>query len=184
MMKKIVAAALLSVAVAAPVYAAAGSSYVGISLGNGAPNVTPVTGVALSKKSSFIFGGLVGYQYNRNMAVEAQYTGVGKVSDANGNSVKADALSLTLVGLLPVYDKVDLLGKIGIASVKSTASGVGTVAGASRVGLTYGIGAQYTVTRELAVRLMWDRYAVSVNNAAGKTNSNANVVTAAAIYNF
>ncbi len=182
MMKKIIAAVLLSVA--APVFAAAGDSYVGVSLGNGTPNVTPTTGVALSKTSSFIFGGIAGYQYNRNLAVEGQFTGVGKASDARGNSVKADALSLSMVGILPLANNFELLGKIGVASVKTTSSGVGAVAGASRNGITYGVGAQYNVNRNLGLRLLWDRYAVSVNNAGLKTNSNANVVTAAAVYNF
>lgn len=182
-MKKIAVAVLLSAVVAAPVFAADEGFYAGITLGNGKPNVTP-TALAVSKSSSFIYGGLAGYQYNRNLAVEVQFTGVGKATDVAGNTAKADALSLTAVGLLPLNESFELLGKLGVASAKTTTSAGATNLGASRTGLTYGIGAQYNVTKNLGLRLVWDRYAVATSNAGVKTNANANVVAVAAVYKF
>ncbi len=184
-MKKIAAVVvLLSAVVATPTCAANEGFYAGVTLGNGKPNVTPVTGVALSKKAESIYGGLLGYQYNNNLAVETQFTGAGKATDVAGNSVKADALSLTAVGLLPVTDSFALLGKLGVASAKTTSSSLATNLGTSRTGLTYGLGAQYNVTSNLGLRLAWDRYAVATTAAGLKTNSNANVVTVGAVYKF
>lgn len=183
MMKKIAAVVLLSAAVSAPVFAADEGFYAGVTLGNGKPNVT--TGAAaLSKSSSFVYGGLAGYQYNRNLAVEVQFTGAGKATDVAGNTVKADALSLTAVGLLPLTDSFELLGKLGVASAKTTASAGSTNQGASRTGLTYGVGAQYNVSQNLGLRVVWDRYAVATAIAGVKTNANANVMTVGAVYKF
>lgn len=183
-MKKIAAVVLLSAVVAAPAFAADEGFYAGVTLGNGKPNVTPVTGNALSKSSEFIYGGLVGYQYNKNLAVEAQFTGAGKATDVAGNTTKADAFSLTAVGLLPLNDSFELLGKLGVASAKTTSSGLATNVGTNRTGLTYGIGAQYNVTPNLGLRLVWDRYGVATTNAGIKTNANANVMTVGAVYKF
>lgn len=184
-MKKIAAAVvLLSAVVAAPAFAADAGFYVGGTLGNGKPNVTPTTGVALSKTSEFIYGGLVGYQYNKNLAVEAQFTGVGKATDVAGNTTKADALSLTAVGLLPLNDNFELLGKLGVASAKTTSSALAGNTGATRTGLTFGLGAQYNVNPNLGLRVGFDRYAVATLNAGIKTNANANVMTVGAVYKF
>lgn len=184
-MKKIAAVVLLSAVVAAPAFAADEGFYAGVTLGSGKPNVTPAAGAALSKTSKFIYGGLLGYQYNKNVATEVQYTGVGQATDAAGNTAKGDALSLTMVGMLPLSDNFELLGKLGVASAKTTTAGAGaTNQGASRTGLTYGIGAQYNVNGNLGLRVGYDRYAVATSNAGVKTNGNANVMTVAAVYKF
>lgn len=185
-MKKIAAAVLLSAVVAVPAFAADEGFYAGLSLGNGKPGVSPAATVAVNKTSNFIYGGLAGYQYNKNLAVEVQFTGVGKSTDVAGNSLKGDALSLTAVGLLPLDDSFELLGKLGVASVKTTSSGLtATNLGTTRTGLTYGIGAQYNASKNLGLRLVWDRYALATSSAAGvKSNANADVVAVAAVYKF
>ena len=182
-MKKIVAAVLLSATVAAPAFAADEGFYAGITLGSGKPNVTPGAAV-VNKTSNFIYGGVAGYQYNKNLATEVQFTGVGKATDVAGNSLKGDALSLSVVGMLPLGDSFELLGKLGVASAKTTASGATAYQGASRTGLTYGFGAQYNVSQNLGLRLGYDRYAVATSNAGVKINGNANVMTVGAVYKF
>ena len=183
-MKKIAAVVLLSAVVAAPAFAAEEGFYVGATLGNGKPGVSP-SAKAISKSSNFIYGGLVGYQYNKNLAVEAQFTGVGKATDVAGNTAKADALSLTAVGLLPLNDSFELIGKLGVASAKTTSAGVtATNLSATRTALTYGLGAQYNVNQNLGLRLVWDHYGVATTNAGFKANGNASVVTVGAFYKF
>ncbi len=184
-MKKIAAVVLLSAVVAAPAFAADEGFYAGVTLGNGKPNVTP-SAVALSKKADFIYGGLLGYQYNKNLAVEAQFTGVGKATDAAGNTIKGDAFGLTAVGILPLNESFSLLGKLGVASAKTTSSGAATNLGASRTAATYGLGAQYNVSQNLGLRLNWDRYGVATADSVTgvKSNGNANVITVGAVYKF
>lgn len=183
-MKKIAAVVLLSAAVAAPAFAADQGFYAGITLGSGTPNVAP-SAAAVNKKSNFIYGGFAGYQFNRNLAAEAQFTGVGKATDFAGNTIKGDAFSLSVVGMLPVSDNFELLGKLGVSSAKTTSSGLtATNLGASRTGLTYGIGAQYNVSSNFGLRVGYDRYPVATMNAGVKTNANANVATVGAVYKF
>jgi len=183
-MKKIAAVVLLSAVVAAPAFAADSGVYAGITMGNGKPNVTPSV-AALSKSSEFIYGGLVGYKYNKNLAAEVQFTGVGKATDVAGNTVKGDAFSVSAVGFLPLSDSFDLYGKLGFASTKTTSSAAATSLGATRSGVTYGLGAQYNVNQNLGVRFGWDRYGIATANAVGvKSNANANVMTVAAVYKF
>jgi OOP family OmpA-OmpF porin len=183
-MKKIAAVVLLATVVAAPAFAADEGFYAGVTLGSGKPNVTPVAGAVLSKTSNFVYGGLLGYQYNKNLATEIGYGGVGKATDVAGNTVKGDALSLVAVGTLPLSDGFSLLGKLGVSSAKTTSSGAATNLGASRTGLTYGIGAQYNVSDNLGLRVSYDRYPVATTNAGVKTNANANVMNVGVVYKF
>jgi opacity protein-like surface antigen len=180
MIKKIVALALLS-AVAAPAFAANEGFYVGGTLGSGKLGVT--SNVALSKTSDFVYGGLFGYQYSPSLAVEMQFTGIGKTTAVNGSTAKGDALSLVAVGALPITRNFELLGKLGAASTKTTTAGF-TSQGTSRTGLTYGIGAQYDVSQGIAVRFGWDSYPAALLNAGTKTNGNANVISVGAVYKF
>ncbi len=182
MMKKIVAVVMLTV-VAAPAFAADEGFYAGVTLGSAKPNVAP-SAQALSKTSNFIYGGLLGYQYNKNLATEIGYGGVGKATDVAGNTVKGDALSLTAVGMLPLTDSFELLGKLGVSSTKTTSTGLATNLGASRTGLAYGIGAQFNVSDNLGLRLGYDRYPVATMIAGVKANANANVMTVGAVYKF
>ena len=103
-----------------------------------------------------------------------------------GNTTKADALSLVAVGILPLSDSFELLGKLGVASAKTKTAGLtASNFGATRTGVTYGLGAQYNVNQNLGLRLVWDRYAVATSTAMGvKTNANANVVSIGAVYKF
>jgi OOP family OmpA-OmpF porin len=182
-MKKIAAIALLSAAL--PAFAASEGGCAGISLGSGKPGLAP-TALTMSTSSSFIYGGFVGYQYSKNLAAEVQYGGVGKSTDVAGNATKTDALSLTVVGLLPLTDKLELIGKLGLANAKTTVSGsTATNTSVSRSGLTYGVGAQYNVNRDVALRLELNSYAVATGNAAGgKTNGNGTTANAEALYKF
>lgn len=182
-MKKIVACLLL-LSSSLPVLADEGG-YLGVSMGSGKPGVTPAA-LTMSTTSSFIYGGVAGYQYNKNLAVQVQYGGLGKATDVAGNTSKIDALSMTAVGLLPLNNHFDLTAKIGIANAKTVTSGAtATNLGTTRAGLTYGIGAQYNINKSMALRLELDRYAVATSNAAGvKTKGNATVINLDALYKF
>lgn len=180
MIKKIVAVVLLSV-VAAPAFAASEGFYVGGTLGSGKLGLT--TNTALSKTSDFVYGGLFGYQYSPSLAVEVQFTGMGKTTAVNGSTVKGDALSLVAVGALPITRDFELLGKLGVASTKTTTAGFASQ-GTSRTGLTYGIGAQYGVSQSVALRFGWDSYPESVLTAGTKINGNASVISVGAVFKF
>ncbi|BBP00430.1 porin family protein [Sulfuriferula nivalis] len=178
-----IAIPLILIGVTTTAFAADDGFYAGLSLGNGKPNITSTT--SLSKNSSFIYGGIVGYQFNKNFATEGQYTGVGQVTDTAGNTAKADAFSVSAVGILPLNESFNLYGKLGIASAKTTTSAGYSAFGTSRTALTYGVGVQYNATTNIGVRLGWDRYGIATASATGvKSNFNSDVLNVSAIYTF
>lgn len=152
-MKKIVAVALLSAAASIPAHADSGA-YAGIKAGS-----TSVGFNALSKSSDTAYGVLVGYQYNRNLAVEGEYTDLGRFTTAAGVTGKSDAWGLSAMGILPLENKFSLYGKLGVArSGTSTSDATGN----NRTAATYGLGGQFDATPMIGLRLGWERYGVGM----------------------
>jgi OOP family OmpA-OmpF porin len=90
-----------------------------------------------------IFGG---YRFNQNIAAELGY---GLLFDKGG--VELTSLEAVAVGMFPLANQFSIIGKLGFAMLEADPGGDETE-------LTYGIGAQYDVTRNLGVRLQWQRY--------------------------
>jgi OOP family OmpA-OmpF porin len=100
--------------------------------------------------SGKVFGG---YQVTPNIAFEAGYADLGRVGDDAGH-VKARGEYLDAVGLAPITDQWTLLGRLGVAHID-----VDTPHGdTSGNGLKLGAGAQYALTRDVALRGEWERY--------------------------
>ncbi len=196
-MKKIAAAALLSTAVAAPAFAADNGFYAGITVGQ-ARIKAPANSV-LSKSTDTIAGILGGYQFNRNWGAELFYSSAGKFSGTNLagttiNSGRGDVWGLDAVGTLPLSDMFSFYGKLGIASVKTKASGYviatggpSTLSGATRSTATYGLGFLFNVTPAIGIRLGWDRYGAAVTGASSagtKDNFNVDAWTVGGVFRF
>lgn len=158
--------------------------YAGLNVGIGKPNISTTNGV--DKSSSIVSGGVLGYKINKYLGVEGQYTGIGKVTDKVSGHAKGDALSLTAIGFLPLNDEFNLYGKLGVAATKTTvSSNLSPMHDASRTGITYGLGGEYNINKNIGMRLGWDHYNAAVDLTGGsKSNVNANVITVGAVYNF
>jgi OOP family OmpA-OmpF porin len=183
-----VALSLSALLACSPVWAGGASDhgiYAGFGVGKGKPDISAVAPDTLSKNSSTVADGLLGYKFNKNLAVEGQYSGGGKVTSATGGTAKADAASLSAVGMLPVGEKFDLYGKLGYANTKTKTSNFGAN-GASRSAPTYGLGAQYNISPMVGLRLGWDHYGVATADAitGAKNNANDNVTSLNAVFNF
>lgn len=171
-MKKIAAVVLLSTVVATPVFAADEGFYAGFNVGRTTSNVT-VTGAATANKAT-VAGILAGYQYNKNLAIEVEYTGAGKFNSPGNLTGKTDALSLSAVGIMPMSDAFSVYGKLGLARTTTTATAAAAT-GKSRTGLTYGLGLQYNVTPAVGIRAGYDRYDSEITGAGvtgGKFSNN------------
>jgi OOP family OmpA-OmpF porin len=93
-----------------------------------------------------IFGG---YQFHRNIAAEVGYSML-----LDKGPVEVTALEVVAVGMFPLANQFSILGKLGLANVE-----VETPVGSDdKTELTYGLGVQYDVTRNLGARLQWQRY--------------------------
>jgi OOP family OmpA-OmpF porin len=93
-----------------------------------------------------IFGG---YQFHRNFAAEVGY---GLLMDKN--DVEVTTMELVGVGMFPIQNQFSIIGKLGLANVE-----VDTPAGSEdKTELTWGIGVQFDINRNLSARAQWQRY--------------------------
>jgi OmpA-OmpF porin, OOP family len=103
--------------------------------------------------TGFRFSG--GYQFNRNFAAELGYVTLFDKSIFGAN-VEVDGFELVAVGKMPLANNFSVYGKLGFLMWDAK------VAGFSDDGtdLTFGLGLQYDVSRNLGIRGQWQRYDV------------------------
>jgi OmpA-OmpF porin, OOP family len=138
--------------------------------------------VSLSDKKTS-YGLKLGYQITPNIAVEGNYTELGKwsynatVSPAGTltTNLKATGFGLDLVGTVPIFEKFSLLGRAGVQRTKTEATfaGTGSVdtfntsATQNTSAGKFGIGLQYDVSKNLGLRLEVERFRKLGGNALG-----------------
>ncbi|HJS77003.1 MAG TPA: outer membrane beta-barrel protein [Burkholderiales bacterium] len=93
---------------------------------------------------------LGGYQFHRNFAAELGY---GILLDKDAAEVTT--LELVAVGMWPLGNNFHILGKLGFANWEIDSNQAGRVDGTD---LTWGVGAQFDMGRNLGLRAMWQRY--------------------------
>jgi OOP family OmpA-OmpF porin len=116
---------------------------------------------------------LGGYQINRNFAVELGFHQFGDASATAPGigqlDFEANAFELVGLGALPLGNQFSIYGKAGLyrgeTKVTGTVLGVPVDLKETNTDLTYGIGAQYDVNRQLGLRLEWQRYTNMGDNA-------------------
>jgi OmpA-OmpF porin, OOP family len=211
-MRKTVLCAVLGAALApcgsALAQDAAKGFYAGLSLGQskfkGACDSE--SGVTLSncKDSDTAWKIFGGYQFTPHLAVELGYNDFGRISsDAlvtaggstfTGNArIEATAFELTGVGTWPLARQFSLYGKLGVyyaetktsANVQQTtppfASGSSS-ASDNNANLTFGVGARYDITRNIAVRAEWQRFSKVGSDSTGK--GDIDVLAIGGLYRF
>ena len=166
----------------------------------GATNVT-----SDEDEGDTVFKLFAGYKINKNFAIEGGYADLGKytasasasvgnVSGSINGDVKAYAIFIDAVGFLPAGSNEDfsVFGKAGLAytktkaNVSASATGLGSASASesdSEVVPKLGLGAQYYVTRNVALRAEYDIYFnVGDENKTGE--SNVQVVSATVTVGF
>ncbi len=129
-----------------------------------------------------IFGG---YQFNIYFAAEFGYTDLGEASatfaattpSAAIVNVEADgtALSGSIVGTYPLNRDLGLFGRFGAAYWDVDGTGSAVVGGSSAsveadddgIDLLFGLGARYSLTPKLGLRLEWEHYRGVGDDASG-----------------
>jgi OmpA-OmpF porin, OOP family len=166
-MKKIVLAVMLSAFIAAPAVAA--DMYVGVNVGSAkidASNLDTTTSFAL----------LGGYTINEYFAAELAYSDFGS-KDYPGFSLKSSAWSISGVGSYPFNEQFSVFAKLGFATTSTDTSGSST----SKSDLTYGIGGQYNVNKQIGIRLGYDVYKVADPTSA---TFDQTVTSIGGVFNF
>lgn len=94
-----------------------------------------------------------GYQFSPNFAMEAGVADLGHNDNATG-SIYSYGTFVEAVGMLPLTQQWTLLGRLGVTGVNvNTSNGTD-----NSVGLKVGLGAQYALTKTVALRAEWERY--------------------------
>ena len=107
----------------------------------------------------------IGYDFNKSFGVELGYTSFGTVFDSNDNSVrvkqKSNAVTLSLLGTVPIGDYFGIYGRVGYARYDTNNSGVVEgVALDDEHGNTpfWGAGVKFNATEQLALRVEYQNY--------------------------
>jgi OmpA-OmpF porin, OOP family len=157
-MKKSIASALLLCAVAAaPAYAAQPNAFYG----------AIEAGSWTQRNSVFTDPGVIvvagGYRFNPNLAVELGLYMPGKttIDSGGGNTVTArqSAFRASAVGTIPLGEKFDLFGKIGLASIYAEQYGTGNTSAYSTEttsNVAVGFGGQFNINRSFGVRVQYE----------------------------
>lgn len=154
MLKKIVlsTALLLSASVA---FAADDGIYAGLSAGSS--KFDSIDG----RKTSFT--GFAGYQFTKELAVEASYGSLGSFKIFNAD-VDTKQTAVSLVASMNVAKNFDLFGRVGYNKLKANVSYAGRSGSGSDSGALFGLGASYRFTENVSARLEWTRPASDTNN--------------------
>ncbi|MBT9507065.1 outer membrane beta-barrel protein [Rhodoferax sp.] len=138
-----------------------GSSYIGLNAGQSDFKLGNGTGLFASDNRTDAFSIYAGTYINHNFGFEFGYTDFGKIGRGGGNT-KADGLSLSLIGKLPLGSSFNLLGKLGTTYGRTevtSAAGSGITAGNDNgFGWSYGVGAEYAFTPQFSVVLQYDEH--------------------------
>lgn len=113
-----------------------------------------------------------GYQFNRNFAAEVGYVTLFDKGVA-GTNIEVDGFEILAVGKMPLANNFSVYGKVGFLMWDAKASGFGSDDGTD---LTFGIGLQYDVSRNLGIRGQWQRYDVD--------DADADMFSIGVIYRF
>jgi len=159
--------------------------YIGVTLGasnaNISQEVVAVTGatstVFLTDSRDPGFKVFAGYRFNRYFAVEGGYAWLGEfqattqvtapTTGALNANIRVIGLYIDAVGMLPVGDRFAAFAKVGwlgseTRTFRSTSgtvtSGLNTNASTDQANLSYGLGVQYDLEKNVTLRFVWERY--------------------------
>jgi len=155
MIKNIAAAATLLIASSAAFAAQPQTFYAGIDGGR-----TEVSNDDFKENS---YGAFFGYNVTTGFAVEAGYRRLGE-DERRGYKASADAFTLSGVGTLPVGERFNVFGRIGITELDTRVrtGGVKAFNGSGRA--VIGVGVGYAFTEKVAGRLEFQKTGSDIRN--------------------
>lgn len=133
-----------------------------------------------------VFGG---YRFHPNFAAELAYTDLGEAKatgPAGTITASSNAFDLSLVGTLPVWQRLSAYARLGVYRAKTEVN-VNTVTvrrtdRETNTGMTYGIGASYDITKRVALRAEWQKYNEVGGSSTGEDD--ITVLSVGALFRF
>lgn len=170
--------------------------YIGAGIGRSETRdfCVPLGGACDAKDMSWnIFAG---YQITPNFAVEIGYNDFGKATSSGFSiggapgAITSESTALEIVGLAgaPLTDTFSIYLKAGLYRFDTDAVGTGSAVGLAvsddGTGGTFGVGAEYSFTRNLAARLEWQRYLKVTESILGAGDGDIGVLRLTTRYKF
>lgn len=185
-MKKILTACAFAAAalVSVPAFA---QGYIGFGLGSskisGFDNGT-ISGGNTNKGLVKIYGG---FQFTPNWGAELQYSDLGKRDITNAGvaagSFSTSQYSIAGTGTLPLNSGFSLLGKLGVSANRINAP-AGALSSSNNTSALIGVGASYSITPALSVRVEYEDFGKVATIAANGSTVRANGYSISLKYGF
>lgn len=162
-----------------------GTSHIGFNAGLTDYKLNDGTGLFGSDKRTTAYNIYAGsYFKDSNLGMELGYTDFGRVSRAGGTT-KADGINLSLIGRMPLGTSFGLLGKVGGTYARtdvSSSAGSGVTSGSeTSFDWSYGVGAEYAMSRQWSAVLQYDEHYVKY---AGNNRDRINVTSLGVRYRY
>jgi opacity protein-like surface antigen len=162
-----------------------GTSHIGFNAGLTDYKLNDGTGLFGSDKRTTAYNIYAGsYFKDSNLGMELGYTDFGRVTRAGGTT-KADGINLSLIGRMPLGTSFGLLGKVGGTYSRtdvSSSAGSGVTAGSeTSFDWSYGVGAEYAMSRQWSAVLQYDEHYVKY---AGNNRDRINVTSLGVRYRY
>lgn len=178
--------------------------YVGASAGqskgkDSCPSFVP--GGTICDDTGSAYGVSSGYQFNKYLGAELGYTDLGEnnaISSADSATMKVKGVELLGVGTFPINPQFEVYGKVGVffwdldASCAGTCSTFGPGGGSGLGGpgsqsdsgtdLTYGLGAKLNLTKNVGVRVQYQRYKDIDSSAITGGKSDIDVISVGIVF--
>lgn len=169
-MKKILlAGAVAAMFAVAPVFA---QGYVGVGVGSSKISGFDATGVNGGNTNKGLVKIYGGYQITPNWGAELQFSDLGR-RDLTGpgvatGSFSASQFSLAGTGTLPLTSGFSLIGKLGVSGNRISTSGTSVTGTGNNTGVLIGVGAAYSFSPALSVRLEYEDFGsmAKINNGS------------------
>ena len=148
--------------------------------------------VAGCKDTATLYRIVGGYQFVPMWGAEVSYGAYGKASMGTATipgfgtlttDWQLSGLQFSGIGTFPIADGFSLLGKLGIARTDLKISGGGVSTSTTSTKLAYGIGAQYDLTKSVAVRAQYEDLG-TVGDANTTGTSKVTLLSAGVVYKF
>jgi OmpA-OmpF porin, OOP family len=152
------------------------SAYIGGSIGQ-AEYKDGCAGVANCDEKDTAWRILGGYQFNRYFAAELGYHNLGEAS-APAGAIEGTAWELVGIGSYPLVDKLSVYGKLGLYRGELEGPGVEE----TNSDLTYGVGLQYDLLKNVGLRGEWQRY--SKMGGGNIVETDVDVLSLGVVYRF
>ena len=159
------AVATMSIAASVQAQEARPGPYVGATIGKPDFKADSIGGISGDSAGSAykIYGG---YRFSPYWGAELSAVRLGRLSGALGDA-KSAGYGLDAVGMLPLSNNWTALGRLGVANIKTSALGADDRSSAPKIGL----GMQYNLNTNTALRGEWERYRIDAFGAKSSVDT-------------